>query len=204
MVSYFCAQCGEQRKDNPCEVCGATTTAIATPEVERPLKISKAVQRPSTPPPSRPDVRMAATLPPDEKKVSPPTPEPRPAAAVQTPPTPEPAEKRVPTPESGGPTDAAHILGLAKFERFIKRDGYLAVPICGRPKSGKSHILEGFLRAWETYRGKSHTRTFAQQTRTRRSVGGTSPDHVWYQPVDADRKVVFLDPSGEFFKKISV
>ena len=35
------------------------------------------------------------------------------------------------------------------------------------------------------------------------TLGGTVPNEVWFQPINARRKLVFLDPSGEFFRQLS-
>ncbi len=77
-------------------------------------------------------------------------------------------------------------------------DGWKAIIVCGAVCSGKSELVRGFTRARSIFRG--HT------TLTHKSaspVGGTMPGAVWYQIVKGPDKRVFIDPSGEFFARLS-
>ncbi|MEA2491684.1 MAG: hypothetical protein QOH21_3476 [Acidobacteriota bacterium] len=121
-------------------------------------------------------------------------------------PVPEPEPPR-PEPEpfntmpEAEPAPSANILGLAEFHALLDR-GMEAVIVCGTGKTGKSEIAAGFTRANNVYRGKSMFLTMRATLRTDYVLGATNADEVWYQIIDDKR--VFLDPSGEFFSRLSL
>ncbi len=79
--------------------------------------------------------------------------------------------------------------------------GVKAIVVCGGAQSGKSEIAAGFIRANNVFRGKAQNLTLRASLRTEYSLGGTAPGEVWYQVIDDKR--TFLDPSGEFFRRLS-
>jgi hypothetical protein len=92
---------------------------------------------------------------------------------------------------------------LAGFLSLLKQEHYRAIVICGRPNSGKSEIVSGFSRANAAIRGKSQVSGAKSQQATLLTVGSTTAGSVWYEIPNTDRDLVFLDPSGEFFNRLS-
>ncbi|HET8798064.1 MAG TPA: hypothetical protein VFO89_10280, partial [Thermoanaerobaculia bacterium] len=71
--------------------------------------------------------------------------------------------------------------------------------ICGGSQTGKSHIAAGYIRANALYRGKAQNVTL-RTTIKDDTFGATNPEEIWYQIIDSRR--TFLDPSGEFFRRL--
>lgn len=94
---------------------------------------------------------------------------------------------------------STHIVGLDEFHALLDR-GTEAVIICGDSKAGKSHIAAGYIRANALYRGESQNVTL-RTTIKDDTFGATNPGEIWYQVINARR--AFLDPSGEFFSRLS-
>ncbi|HYI11833.1 MAG TPA: hypothetical protein VEK57_22445 [Thermoanaerobaculia bacterium] len=90
---------------------------------------------------------------------------------------------------------------MAEF-RSILGQGFQAVVICGLPQTGKSQIVNAFTKANTIYRGRSQFDMQRATLRTGDALGGTLKGEVWYQV--ASDKHVFLDPSGEFFRDLSL
>ncbi|MEK6372604.1 MAG: GTPase domain-containing protein [Acidobacteriota bacterium] len=95
------------------------------------------------------------------------------------------------------------VKGLSGFLSLLKDEDFRAIVICGRPNSGKSEIVSGFSRANAAVRGKSQIKGRKSQQETLLTVGGTEHGTVWYEIPNTDRDLVFLDPSGEFFRRLS-
>jgi GTP-binding protein EngB required for normal cell division len=93
------------------------------------------------------------------------------------------------------------ITGLAEF-RSILAQGFQAVVICGGGGTGESQIVNAFTKANTVYRGSAQFEMQRATLRTANALGATLAGEVWYQ-VASDRHV-FLDPSGEFFRQISL
>lgn len=125
---------------------------------------------------------------------APPPPPPRVVEAppVYTPPPPRPAPAPAPA--------ASDVVGLDEFHALLDR-GTKSVIICGDPASGKSEIAFGYIRANNLYRGTAQNLTLRATLRSDEALGATNPGEIWYQVID-DRHV-FLDPSGEFFRRLS-
>lgn len=128
------------------------------------------------------------------------------AASVVVPPvvTPEPAPRpsRVVSEPSPDPEPAkTQIAGLAEFQSLLGR-GFQSIVICGLPGTGKSEIVNAFTKANTIYRGRAQFSMLRATLRTERALGGTVKNEIWYQV--ADDRHVFLDPSGEFFRSLSL
>lgn len=94
------------------------------------------------------------------------------------------------------------VVGLEEFDALL-RSGFQAVVICGPARSGKSEIATGFTRANTVFRGRSQVSTSRTSSGTLYVAGGTNPGEVWFEIANTPRKLVFLDPSGEFFRQLS-
>ncbi|HEX2121266.1 MAG TPA: hypothetical protein VHL59_06450 [Thermoanaerobaculia bacterium] len=117
---------------------------------------------------------------------------PPPAPAPIPPPTPAPEAPRVAPRE---------IVGLAEF-RHILDQGFQSIVICGGGGTGKSQIVNAFTKANTIYRGRAQFDMLRATLRSGDVLGATLKGEVWYQ-VASDRHV-FLDPSGEFFRALSL
>lgn len=178
MARYRCDSCNEDRDAPVCIKCGADTRDLSLEEAAAGLAVTRVV-----PPPSP---RNAGVPPAD----------------------PAPSRRRTPGGEdaassagedAGAPVSEIH--GLDEFHALLDR-GVKAVVMAGGPQTGKSEIAAGFVRARNVYRGDAQFLTLRAPLRTDYALGGTTPDHVWYQVIDD--KTTFLDPSGEFFRRLSL
>lgn len=180
MPRYTCESCNEPRDAAICPKCGADTRPLDPDEVsleELATRVgrSAATPEPVIPPPSPRAARTDAPPPTPLRAVEP-------ALATAT----APAEQ--------------DIAGLDEFHALLDR-GVKAIVVCGGPKTGKSEIAAGFIRANNVYRGKAQNLTLRASLRTEYALGATNPGEVWYQVIDDKR--TFLDPSGEFFRRLS-
>ncbi|HEX2835630.1 MAG TPA: zinc ribbon domain-containing protein [Thermoanaerobaculia bacterium] len=178
MARYRCENCNELRDAAICPKCGADTHRLD--EQARDDRSTPSLDDLA----SRVSQRAAATEAPK------PAPAPLPAA-------PPPAPAAQPHSQAVPPST---IIGLDEFHALLDR-GTEAVIICGAAQTGKSEIAAGYIRANTVYRGKAQNLTLRAVLRTDYALGGTAPDEVWYQIID-DKKA-FLDPSGEFFRRLS-
>ena len=111
--------------------------------------------------------------------------------------------KREQAPQPPQPSDIEKkIVGLDEFEALLAQ-GFRAVVVCGASKSGKSEITTGFTRANGVFRGRTQVSTTVGNSGVLYTIGGTTSGNVWFEIVNTRRKLVFLDPSGEFFHAIS-
>jgi hypothetical protein len=166
-----------------------TQVAEAGVPVMPTLTVAPAIQ-PATPD----DPRTVVAPPPrlDDVDVEPVRrPRPVPAPADQAPPAPAPTAK------------AAEIRNLAEFEALLTAEKFESIVICGLGNSGKSEIASGFTRANTAFRQRATISTVRGSSGVPYALGGTAPGEVWFQILNTARKLVFLDPSGEFFRKIS-
>ncbi len=185
MAQYFCDSCRAEREDSVCGNCGRETRLLdeSAPAVQ-------AVPTPSPTPRKAFEVVDKRTYEsPGEYAES------RSAPPFETAGTATDARAE----QTGAP--AKNIVGLEGFHALLDRQ-MEAVIICGKAQSGKSEIAAGFTRANSVYRGKAQFNQLRATLRTDFSLGGTNPDEVWYQIIDEKR--VFLDPSGEFFRHLSL
>ncbi|HUR83291.1 MAG TPA: zinc ribbon domain-containing protein [Thermoanaerobaculia bacterium] len=174
MPRYRCENCNEPRDAAVCPKCGADTRLLDD------AALDDLVSRVS---------RQAAAAE---------APRPKPAApAVETPRADAPPP---PAPHSPSVASANAIIGLDEFHALLGR-GTEAVIICGAARTGKSEIAAGYIRANTIYLGKAQNVTLRAVLRTEYALGATNPDEVWYQVIDDQR--AFLDPSGEFFRRLS-
>jgi hypothetical protein len=178
MPRYTCDSCNEPRDAAICEVCGADTRPLDG--VEDPLEelATRVGRNAATPEPA-----IAPPPPPRAPRVD--APAPAPLRAIE------------PAPAVAAEQDIA---GLDEFHALLDR-GVKAIVVCGGPKTGKSEIAAGFIRANNVYRGKAQNLTLRASLRTEYALGATNPGEVWYQVIDHKR--TFLDPSGEFFRRLS-
>jgi hypothetical protein len=125
--------------------------------------------------------------------------EPERATASAERPTTEPRSREQ---QSAAPAQVAAVIveGLDEFHAVLDR-GTKAVIICGASHSGKSEIAAGYIRANNVYRGKAQNLTLRATLRTDDALTATPDQAVWYQIIDDKR--TFLDPSGEFFRRLS-
>jgi hypothetical protein len=218
-MNMKCDQCGRLVDDKPCPFCQSTRVRELKPGEEGYVAVpAPAPAQPPPPPPPRekifePPRRQSVTAPkpPPPRAERPRTPPPPPKTAPAdgegavwgTPPTtprPEPAPQR---PAAAPDSKAREIRGLAEFEALLNVEHFSSVIVCGMGKSGKSEIASGFTRANTFFRGRTQTMTLRSMSGQMYSLGGTAPREVWFQPINTGRKLVFLDPSGEFFDRIS-
>ncbi len=108
-----------------------------------------------------------------------------------------------PAVEPTTPSRFSRIRNLEEFETLLTAEGFEALVICGQGNSGKSEIAGGFTRANSVFRRRAMVGTLQTRSGVPYLLAGTAPGEVWYQPLNTRRKLVFLDPSGEFFKNIS-
>jgi GTP-binding protein EngB required for normal cell division len=108
-----------------------------------------------------------------------------------------------PQPPAPPVAKAPEIRNLAEFEALLTVEKFESIVICGLGKSGKSEIANGFTRANVAFRQRATVSTTRASSGGAYSLGGTAPDEVWFEILNTRRKLVFLDPSGEFFMKIS-
>ena len=194
MTQYKCENCNELRDDDVCAVCGADTHPVDASEPlldQLAARVSRRAAEAESAPPPLYDV---------------PPPPPPPSFARATPPPP-PAQGQAGVPVLHAPRPAApvaastaDIVGLDEFHALLDR-GTKAVVICGEAQSGKSEIAFGYIRANDVYRGKAQNLTLRATLRTDDALGATNPQEIWYQVIDDKR--AFLDPSGEFFRRLS-
>jgi hypothetical protein len=184
MTMMKCEQCGRFVDDKPCPFCQSSRV--------RPLRPGETHAAPATTSPiERHIVEQSERLAQPSSEPPPAAPQPQRAAPPPEPPA-----------SPAAPSAAKVIKGLAKFEELID-DGFEAVLICGLGKSGKSEIASAFTRASTIIRGRSQVSTTEAEAATWHSVGGTNPDEVWFEIINTRRKLVFLDPSGEFYRRVS-
>jgi hypothetical protein len=197
---FHCDACNEPREGVICPKCGADTR-LAVP----PLPLADASEQP---PPAAPEIaqpqeaslEQLATRVSQEAALPPPPPPPPPAATWRAEiPPPPPAENAFARAEETEPPQE-DIGGLDEFHALLDR-GVKAIVVCGGPKAGKSEIAAGFIRANNVFRGKAQNLTLRASLRTDYALGATNPGEVWYQVIDDKR--TFLDPSGEFFRRLS-
>lgn len=174
MALYKCDSCNELRDEPVCTKCGADT---------RPVQSSEA---------SLEEVAAALAAKVERPALSRPAPDaPRRAESSPLHAAPQPAP--IPSPRQD-------IRGLDEFHALLDR-GVKAVVVCGGPRAGKSEIAAGFIRAQNVYRGVAQFLTLRATLRTDYVLGATVAQEVWYQIIDGQR--TFLDPSGEFFNRLS-
>jgi hypothetical protein len=206
-----CEQCGRLVDDKPCPYCQSTRVRPLNPgeETENTSAASAATPPPPRPekiydPPPRPPRKPAA--PGVESPRTPPPPRETPSAASgERSRGPEPVPERpaaAPRPVAPEPK-GKEIRGLAEFEALLNVEHFSSVVVCGMSGSGKSEITSGFTRANTYFRGRAQSSMLRSTSGKMYTLGGTVPDEVWFQTINTRRKLVFLDPSGEFFKKIS-
>ena len=195
MAQYKCENCNELRDSVICPKCGADTHLVDEP-LPHEERAAAAEGAPVGVDPLRESARTAQARPrprprlvasdADTAQAEHPDPEPRP---------------REPQPQAPAPAPvASDVVGLDEFHAMLDR-GTKSVIICGDADSGKSEIAHGYIRANNVYRGRAQNLTLRATHRTDVSLGATNPTEIWYQVIDDNR--VFLDPSGEFFKKLS-
>lgn len=191
MAEYRCENCNEPRDAPICPVCGADTELLAGTEPsldQLATRVSRrAAEAEMTPPPPPPPSVSSA-----------------PRARAAEGPWLEAPEPTIVTPRSAPapapvPT-ATDIVGLDEFHALLDR-GTKAIVICGHAQSGKSEIAAGYIRANNVFRGKAQNLTLRASLRSEFALGATLPEEVWYQIIDDKR--AFLDPSGEFFRRLS-
>ncbi len=175
MTRYRCDSCNEDRDAPVCIKCGADTRDLSLEEAAAGL---------------RPSLDETRVVPPPPRNAGVPPADPAPSRR-----RPEPAEA------ADAPDPVSEIHGLDEFHALLDR-GVKAVVMCGGAQTGKSEIAAGFVRARNVYRGDAQFLTLRAPLRTDYALGGTTPDHVWYQVIDD--KTTFLDPSGEFFRRLSL
>lgn len=212
MAQYKCENCNALRDKPVCPKCGADTHLIDLPEpsldelAERVSRKAAAAEtagtKPGAPPPKPAPKPAAPPLRPDppplrESVSTAQAPRPVPPPRPRVVPTPAPPAEPAPQPQ---PEASSEIMGLDAFHTLLDR-GVKAVIICGASGSGKSEIAYGYIRANSLYHGKSQTLALRATLRTDAALGATNPGEIWFQPIDHRR--AFLDPSGEFFTKLS-
>lgn len=192
MAQYKCENCNELRDSVICPKCGADTHLVDEPLPDE----ERAAGAASAPEPLRENVRTARPRP-RPRLVAPDTDT---ASAERPNPEPRPREPQPqPQPQAQAPAES-DVVGLEEFHALLDR-GTKAVIICGDGNSGKSEIAHGYIRANNVYRGRAQNLTLRATLRTDDALGATNPTEVWYQVIDDSR--AFLDPSGEFFHKLS-
>lgn len=190
---YRCDSCNADRTDGVCPICGSDTRRI-DPAAASLEGLAATVSRGA-------GGRLENLPHTEERKViahpsASRAPEPE-AAHEPEPPRPRPAP---PAPPPAVAETNADIRGLDEFHALLDR-GVRAIVVCGEGQTGKSELAAGFLRANSTYRGRAHNLTLRATLRTEYVLGATNADEVWYQIIDD--KLAFLDPSGEFFSRLS-
>jgi hypothetical protein len=232
MNAMRCEQCGRFVDGKPCPFCQSTRVRPVKPgeTLSTPLETPTADQ--AEPRlvivPALPPARAEAPTPPEPRLVAvPPLPPSKPAdgAAHVEPPriapaTPpmlrdavdvEPPRRERPRPVPPPPVMAppapasktAEIPNLSEFEALLTVEKFEAIVICGLGNSGKSEIASGFTRANTAFRQRATVSTPRGSSGVPYKLGGTAPGEVWFEILNSPRKLVFLDPSGEFFRKIS-
>lgn len=206
---YRCDSCNADRTDVVCPVCGSDTRKIdsATAAIEGlAATVSRGVSLAE--PPSRTSSREERNViaHPSAVRATEPRPKPNPApepdastASRRAPvPPPPPAPSAPPAPPVA--ETFGDIRGLDEFHALLDR-GVRSIIVCGDGQTGKSELAAGFIRANNIYRGRAQNLTLRATLRTDYVLGATNADEVWYQIVDD--KLAFLDPSGEFFSRLS-
>ncbi len=215
---YRCDKCNEDRADPICEKCGRETRELK-PDAAKPSrdvtleKAAASIARDSVsaPPPNPPKAAPQKARPPrreDRPMDTPPRvtdapPRNDPASArpaADRPPATTPPVRPRPDPAPVEENAPRKIVGLDEFEALLKK-GTKAIVMCGDSGTGKSEIAYGFLRALAVYRGESRLLTLRAPNRSEGTLGGTVAGEIWHQVINS--KLAFLDPSGEFFKKLS-
>jgi len=204
-----CEQCGRLVDDKPCPFCQSTRVRPLKPGEEgydaRTPPASPRAEKVFEPPLQRPEPPPKPPAPRAERPRTPPPPKAAPSAdagerwATPSTQTPEPASSRSTAPES----KAREIRGLAEFEALLNVEHFNSVIVCGLGNSGKSEIAAGFTRANAYFRGRSQNTNLRAMSAKMYTLGSTGVGEVWFQTINTRRKLVFLDPSGEFFKAIS-
>jgi GTP-binding protein EngB required for normal cell division len=190
MATYQCELCGRYYDEPWCSQDQRELTREVDPATVPAGEVVAAIERNAA--------DLAAATPP---VVTPPM------ATPETVPAPRPARVRPPRPvEPAAPTDSAppqerEIVGLTEFRSLLDRD-FRAVVVCGLPGTGKSQIVNAFTKANTIYRGRAQFAMQRATLRTDHALGSTLAQEVWYQV--ADDRHVFLDPSGEFFRALSL
>ena len=226
-----CEQCGRFVDGKPCPFCQSTrvrplnpgetpSSPLETPAPEPPLPPEpRVVLVPALPPPKA--IQDAPADPrPIVSSVSAPAAEPPRQATSPMAPGPDdvqleprsrervrsvaPASDQNQTPLARTPAaKAPEVRNLAEFEALLTVEKFESIVICGLGNSGKSEIASGFTRANTAFRQRSTISTTRASSGVAYSLGGTAPGEVWFEILNTARKLVFLDPSGEFFQKIS-
>lgn len=210
MATYQCERCGRYFNEPWCDKDQRELTKQVDPAslpigevvaaIERnaaelgvvPTARQPEAERPGAPPPPPREQPRPASPPPQQQQPPPPRAQPRPAPAAQAQPQAQAEPPRVAPRE---------ITGLTEFKHIIA-EGFKAVVICGLPQTGKSQIVNAFTKANTIYRGRAQFDMQRATLRSEDALGGTLEGEVWYQ-VASDRHV-FLDPSGEFFRSLSL
>jgi len=169
------------------EAPGPTRTETArTPPAPPPPETAKTPPSPGEPPAAPKE----QPLPPRQERWT---------AIEETAQTVREALPRPPAPE----VKQKEIRGLAEFEALLTIEHFNSVIVCGLGHSGKSEIAAGFTRANTYFRGRSQNTNLRAMSGKMYTLGGTGAGEVWFQIVNTRRKLVFLDPAGEFFDRIS-
>jgi GTP-binding protein EngB required for normal cell division len=181
-----------------CELCGRTYDEPWCTQDQR--ELTRVVETPasSSGTPASPPADAGGVPPPRDEVVAAID---RNAADLATPiVAPEPPRPR-PRPADPAPQQQPEIAGLAEFRSLLDR-GFRSVVVCGLPRTGKSQIVNAFTKANTIFRGRAQFEMQRATLRTEHALGATVEREVWYQV--ADDRHVFLDPSGEFFRALSL
>lgn len=203
MAVYKCESCGRYLDEPWCDKCQRDVRTTVDAAEMPPDDLAAAIARNTA------DLTATASgtavaprpEPPRPLPVAPPPPPP-PASSAEPQAPPRRAPTQPPRPSAPGDEPAATKItrGLAEFNALLAA-GRKAIVICGGSKTGKSEIASGLLRALATYRGQAELPMLRSSSKSQYTVGGTNPDELWYQ--GAGKHHIFLDPSGEFFRRIS-
>ena len=185
MATYQCELCGRYYDEPWCSQDQRELTREVDPATVPTGEVVAAIERNAA--------DLAAATPP----VATEEPAPPPRLVRVRPPRPvaEPAPAETVQPQG------REIVGLAEFRSLLERD-FRAVVVCGLPGTGKSQIVNAFTKANTLYRGRAQFAMQRATLRTDHALGSTLAQEVWYQV--ADDRHVFLDPSGEFFRALSL
>lgn len=200
-MRYRCPSCKEIRDEDICPVCGILTEPLSE-ETSGELDRGGA----AVPPPPPPPVELVPPPPPpDASEAAEPrlaeAPSEKPPAAEPAPPAaePEPVPVETPAPRFFGaeperPASGPLIpqAGQQHLAQYVD-DGYEVYLIAGIAAAGKTQLLDA-------YRRDAFLSTFVK----RKGLAlPTSPNQLDCHPVSVGRrKVVFVDTSGEHFKRL--
>jgi GTP-binding protein EngB required for normal cell division len=193
MITYQCELCGRYYTEPWCSQDQRELTREVDPATLGADEVVAAIERNAA------DLAAAvpAVAPPEVTELETPLP-PRPAR-VRPQRIAEPVADAAPEPAAA--QQRPQIAGLPEFQSLLQQ-GLQAVVICGLPNTGKSQIVNAFTKANTIYRGRAQFAMQRATLRTEDALGATVKQEVWYQV--ADDRHVFLDPSGEFFRALSL